>query len=215
MRSLSYYMFLSVLLLLSCGQQASRSRMAAPKENKIMMEDNIAIFAGGCFWCTEGPFMLLEGVQSVTSGYIGGHTVNPTYKQVCTGETGHAEAIKIVYDTARVSYEELLEVFFTVHDPTQRNRQGNDIGTQYRSAIFPVNDEQRAKATHYISALTEAQVFDKPVVTTIEEADVFYPAEDYHQDYFNKNPEDAYCLFVAKPKLDKVRKLFADRLKKE
>ncbi|NGM63117.1 peptide-methionine (S)-S-oxide reductase MsrA [Sphingobacterium sp. SGG-5] len=179
------------------------------------MEDNIAIFAGGCFWCTEGPFMLLEGVQSVTSGYIGGHMPHPTYKQVCTGATGHAEAIKIVYDTTKVSYEELLEVFFTVHDPTQLNRQGNDIGTQYRSAIFPVNDEQRAKATHYIAALTEARVFDKAVVTTIEDADAFYPAEDYHQDYFNKNPEDAYCLFVAKPKLDKVRKLFADRLKKE
>src|SRR5690606_13676356 len=148
-------------------------------------------------------------------GYIGGHTVNPTDKQVCTGETGRAEAIKIVYDTAKVSYEELLEVFFTVHDPTQLNRQGNDIGTQYRSAIFPVNDEQRTKATHYIAALTEGHVFDKPVVTTIENAEALYSAEDYHQDYFNNNPEDAYCLFVAKPKLDKVKKLFADRLKKE
>src|SRR5690606_33709545 len=156
MHSLSYYMFLVFLLLLSCGQQASRSRMAAPQENKVMMEDNVAIFAGGCFWCTEGPFMLLEGVQGVTSGYIGGHRRNPTYQQVCTGATGHAEAIKIIYDTAKVRYQELLEVFFTVHDPRQLNRQGNDIGTQYRSPIFPVNAEQRVKATHYIAALTEA-----------------------------------------------------------
>ncbi len=208
-------MFLGILMFLSCGQRMSRNTMTVSKENKIIMENNVAILAGGCFWCIEGPFMLLDGVQSVTSGYIGGHTAHPTYKQVCTGETGHAEAVKVVYDTAKVSYEQLLEVFFTVHDPTQLNRQGNDIGTQYRSAVFPVNEEQRKKAELYISALTEAKAFDKPVVTTIEEADVFYPAEEYHQDYFNKNPEDAYCLFVAKPKLDKVWKLFADRLKKD
>lgn len=214
MRNVSYYMFLGIIVLLSCGQRAPGRKMTINKENKITMENNVAILAGGCFWCLEGPFMLLDGVESVTSGYIGGHTAHPTYKQVCTGETGHAEAVKIVYDTAKVSYEQLLEVFFTVHDPTQLNRQGNDIGTQYRSAIFPINEEQRSKAKLYIDALTEAHAFDKPVVTSIEEAEVFYPAEDYHQDYFNKNPEDAYCLFVAKPKLDKVRKLFADRLKK-
>lgn len=178
------------------------------------MEKNEAIFAGGCFWCVEGPFMLLEGVESVTSGYIGGHTANPTYKQVCTGTTGHAEAVKVVFDSSKVSYEQLLEVFFTVHDPTQLNRQGNDIGTQYRSAIFPLNAEQQEQATAYIQALNDAAVFEKPIVTSIENADVFYVAEDYHQDYFNKNPEDAFCLFVAKPKLDKVRKLFAERLKK-
>lgn len=175
---------------------------------------NEAIFAGGCFWCVEGPFMLLEGVESVTSGYIGGHTAEPTYKQICTGTTGHAEAVKVVFDTSKVSYDELLEVFFTVHDPTQLNRQGNDIGTQYRSAIFPLNAAQREIAETYIKALNEAAVFDKPIVTSVEDADVFYVAEDYHQDYFNKNPEDSYCLLVAKPKLDKVRKIFVDRLKK-
>ncbi len=208
------YLFLGVIVFLSCGQRMPDSKINVNKENRIKMENNVAILAGGCFWCTEGPFMLLEGVESVTSGYIGGHVAHPTYKQVCTGETGHAEAVKIVYDTTKVNYEQLLEVFFTVHDPTQLNRQGNDIGTQYRSAIFPVNDEQRTKAELYISTLKEAQVFDKPIVTTIEEADAFYIAEEYHQDYFNKNPEDAYCLFAAKPKLDKVRKLFADKLKK-
>lgn len=178
------------------------------------MDNNVAILAGGCFWCIEGPFMLLDGVESVSSGYIGGETADPTYKQVCTGTTGHAEAVRVQFDPNKVAYEQLLEVFFTVHDPTQLNRQGNDIGTQYRSAIFPVNAEQQTKAEHYISALNEAGVFDKPIVTTIESADVFYPAEEYHQDYFNKNPEDSYCLFVAKPKLDKVKKIFADRLKK-
>lgn len=202
-----------VVLLFACGaSQGSKANQVS--KNKVTMGNNVAILAGGCFWCVEGPFMLLDGVESVSSGYIGGHIANPSYKQVCTGMTGHAEAVKVLFDTSKVSYEQLLEVFFTVHDPTQLNRQGNDIGTQYRSAIFPVNDEQKTKATHYIAALTEAQAFEKPIVTTIEEAEVFYPAEEYHQDYFNKNPEDSYCLFVAQPKLDKVRKLFADRLKK-
>jgi methionine-S-sulfoxide reductase len=203
-----------IILLFSCGTSQGNKTTSQNLENKITMDDNVAILAGGCFWCVEGPFMLLDGVESVASGYMGGHAENPTYKQVCTGTTGHAEAVKVVYDADKVSYEQLLEVFFTVHDPTQLNRQGNDIGTQYRSAIFPVNAEQRTKAEHFIAALEEAQVFDKPVVTTIENADVFYFAEDYHQDYFNKNPEDSYCLFVAKPKLDKVKKIFADRLKK-
>lgn len=208
-----YYFCFIALLFASCvashGQGSDQM-----KTKKMTMEKNEAIFAGGCFWCVEGPFMLLEGVESVTSGYIGGHTANPTYKQVCTGTTGHAEAVKVVFDSSKVSYEQLLEVFFTVHDPTQLNRQGNDIGTQYRSAIFPLNAEQQEQAAAYIQALNDAAVFEKPIVTSIENADVFYVAEDYHQDYFNKNPEDAFCLFVAKPKLDKVRKLFAERLKK-
>lgn len=208
-----YYFCLAIFISYSCassqGQNAERV-----SEKRLTMENNVAIFAGGCFWCTEGPFMLLDGVESVTSGYIGGTTADPTYKQVCTGTTGHAEAIKVVFDSTKVSYDELLEVFFTVHDPTQLNRQGNDIGTQYRSAIFPVNEEQKFMAQQYIAALQEAKAFDKSIVTTIEDAEVFYVAEDYHQDYFNKNPEDAYCQLVAKPKLDKVRKLFAERLKK-
>lgn len=179
------------------------------------MENNVAILAGGCFWCVEGPFMLLDGVQSVESGYIGGQTENPTYKQVCTDNTGHAEAVKVVYDSTKVTFDQLLEVFFVVHDPTQLNRQGNDIGTQYRSAIFPINEAQEKLAKEYIAALTDAKVFDKPIVTTIEHAEVFYPAEDYHQDYFNKNPEDAFCLLVAKPKIEKVKKVFADRLKEK
>lgn len=208
-----YYFCFVAMLLTACVTSHGKGGDQI-KSEKMTMKKNEAIFAGGCFWCVEGPFMLLEGVESVTSGYIGGQTENPTYKQVCTGTTGHAEAVKVAFDSSKVSFEQLLEVFFTVHDPTQLNRQGNDIGTQYRSAIFPINAEQREIADAYIAALTDAAVFDKPIVTSIEDADVFYIAEEYHQDYFNKNPEDAFCLFVAKPKLDKVRKLFADRLKK-
>lgn len=208
-----YYFCFIAMLFAACVRSHGQGGESIKKEI-MMMEKHTAIFAGGCFWCVEGPFMLLEGVESVSSGYMGGQTENPTYKQVCTGTTGHAEVVKVVFDSSKVSYDQLLEVFFTVHDPTQLNRQGNDIGTQYRSAIFPLSEEQREVAKAYIAALTEAAVYDRPIVTSIEDADVFYIAEDYHQDYFNKNPEDAFCLFVAKPKLDKVRKLFADRLKK-
>lgn len=178
------------------------------------MENNVAILAGGCFWCIEAPFLLLDGVEHVVSGYIGGDVADPTYKQVCTGNTGHAEAIMVTFDSTKVSYDELLEVFFTLHDPTQLNRQGNDIGTQYRSAIFPINPEQEEKAKHYITALNVAKVYDRPVVTAVEKADIFYPAEDYHQNYYNNNPDEMYCQLVAKPKLDKLKQVFADRLKK-
>lgn len=214
MRRVSCYIFLGILVFFSCGTSQG-SKATQSSENRITMENNVAILAGGCFWCIEAPFLLLDGVESVVSGYIGGQVENPTYKQVCTGSTGHAEAIKVVFDSTKVSYDQLLEVFFVLHDPTQLNRQGNDIGTQYRSAIFPVNAEQEEKAKYYIASLGAAGAYDKPIVTSVEKADVFYTAEDYHQNYYNNNPNEMYCQLVAKPKLDKLKKVFADRLKTE
>ena len=176
------------------------------------MADEIAVLAGGCFWCAEAVFLDVVGVKSVESGYTGGTTVNPTYKQVCGGDTGHAEAIRITFDPAGISYDQLLDIFFATHDPTQLNRQGNDIGTQYRSAIFPQDDRQREAAVAGIARANE-QHGDK-VVTTIEPKSDWYQAEDYHQDYWagdgQRNP---YCLAVIPPKLAKLRKSFQARLK--
>jgi peptide-methionine (S)-S-oxide reductase len=171
-----------------------------------------AIVAGGCFWCTEAVFKDVIGVESVESIYIGGHVDNPTYKQVCGGGTGHAEAIRVTYDPAQLSYGDLLDVFFATHDPTQLNRQGNDVGTQYRSAIFPQSPEQEAEAR---AAIERAQADQsQPIVTTIEQADHWYPAEDYHQDYWEgEGQRNPYCLAVIPPKLQKLRKNFAARTK--
>jgi len=176
------------------------------------MVSEIAILAGGCFWCVEAVFDDLLGVESVESGYIGGTTPNPSYKQVCTGQTGHAEAIRIHFDPETISYDTLLDIFFDVHDPTQLNRQGNDIGTQYRSAIFPLSPAQEEKAR---AAIARAQAMrDQPVVTTIEPAAPFYPAEDYHQEYFaREGGANPYCQVVVAPKLAKFRKSHASRLK--
>jgi peptide-methionine (S)-S-oxide reductase len=172
-----------------------------------------ATLAGGCFWCTEAVYAELKGVKGVTSGYIGGLVPNPTYKQVCTGQTGHAEAIEIEYDPAVVPFAKLLEVFFATHDPTTLNRQGADVGTQYRSAIFVHDDEQRKVAEEVIMRLNQARVFPGPIVTQVAEATTFYPAEDYHQDYFANNPFQPYCQAVAAPKVEKVRKVFKDLVK--
>jgi peptide-methionine (S)-S-oxide reductase len=170
-----------------------------------------AIFAGGCFWCTEAVFKQLAGVESVESGYIGGHLADPTYKLVCSGNTGHAEAIRIGYDADVIGYADLLDIFFVTHNPTQLNRQGNDVGTQYRSAIFPLNDTQRGEAE---AAIARAQPdWPDPIVTTIEQADMWYPAEDYHQEYWNgEGQSNPYCLAVIPPKLQKLKKNFADRI---
>jgi len=176
------------------------------------MAEEIATLAGGCFWCTEAVFADIAGVRSVESGYIGGSVVNPTYKQVCGGDTGHAEAIRIHFDPAQVSYGDLLDIFFATHDPTQLNRQGNDIGTQYRSAIFPHSPEQEAEAR---AAIERAQADQpRPIVTTIETDAPWYPAEDYHQDYWEgEGQRNPYCLAVIPPKLAKLRKGYANRLK--
>lgn len=170
-----------------------------------------AIFAGGCFWCTEAVFKQLSGVHSVESGYIGGSVENPSYKQVCSGNTGHAEAIRIGFDPAVIGYADLLDIFFATHDPTQLNRQGNDIGTQYRSAIFPLDDAQRSEAE---AAISRAQPdWPAPIVTTIEGPATWYPAEDYHQDYWDgEGQRNPYCLAVIPPKLAKLKKGFAERL---
>lgn len=172
-----------------------------------------ATFGAGCFWCVEACFLDLAGVISVNSGYTGGHLENPTYKQVCEGTTGHAEVARIVYDDEIISYEELLELFWFVHDPTQLNRQGNDIGTQYRSVIFYHDEIQKELSIKFKNKLTEEKVWDKPIVTEISPIEIFYPAEDYHNNYFALNPENAYCQAVVRPKVEKFRKVFASRLK--
>ena len=176
------------------------------------MADEVAVLAGGCFWCTEAVFNDVVGVKSVESGYIGGDLINPTYKQVCGGDTGHAEAIRVTFDPEAISYDDLLEIFFATHDPTQLNRQGNDIGTQYRSAIFPQNEDQEQRARAGVERAN--QDHDGRVVTTIEPNGPWYPAEDYHQQYWEgEGQRNPYCLAVIPPKLQKLRKSFQARLK--
>lgn len=174
----------------------------------------IATFGAGCFWCVEAVFNELDGVVSVESGYMGGHVVNPTYEEVCSKTTGHAEVCRITYQPAKISFDELLEVFWQTHDPTTLNQQGADRGPQYRSAIFFHTPEQKELATKYKKALDESGAFRAPIVTEITAASTYYKAEDYHQNYFAMNPYDGYCNAVAKPKVDKVRKVFKDKLKK-
>jgi peptide-methionine (S)-S-oxide reductase len=176
------------------------------------MADQMAVLAGGCFWCTEAVFLDLVGVKSVESGYTGGQVAKPTYKQVCSGDTGHAEAIRITFDSEQLSYDDLLDIFFATHDPTQLNRQGNDIGTQYRSAIFPQNEEQERKAREAIDRANRDN--DGRVVTTIEPMGEWWPAEDYHQDYWaGEGQRNPYCIAVIPPKLQKLRKSFQARTK--
>ena len=178
-----------------------------------MTHEEIAVFAGGCFWCTEPVFSQLTGVNKVVSGYIGGHTTAPTYKQICNGDTGHAEAIQITYDASVVSFETLLEIFFVSHDPTTPNRQGNDVGTQYRSAVFCQNEAQHTTTINMINALNQQHIWPNPIVTEVNAAAVFYPAEDYHQYYFDKNPNQPYCMAVAAPKAAKIRAKYAQLIK--
>ncbi|HXB40741.1 MAG TPA: peptide-methionine (S)-S-oxide reductase MsrA [Bacteroidia bacterium] len=173
-----------------------------------------ATFGAGCFWCVEAVFQQLKGVVKVTSGYSGGETKNPTYYEVCSGSTGHAEVCQIVYDPKQISFKELLEAFWQTHDPTTYNRQGNDIGTQYRSAIFYHNEEQKKLAEQYKTELDRSGAFEKPIITSIEPYKVFYSAEDYHQNYYNQNQDAPYCSFMIKPKLDKFKKAFKDKLVK-
>lgn len=172
-----------------------------------------ATFGMGCFWCTEALFQRLNGVVTVKSGYEGGDIPNPTYEEVCTGTTNHAEVIEITYDPAKISYDELLEVFWKSHDPTTLNRQGADVGTQYRSVIFYHTEEQKAIAAKYKAELNKTNAFNKPVVTSIVKAEPFYVAENYHQDYFIKNGEQPYCRLVILPKMEKLEKLFKAKLK--
>jgi len=172
-----------------------------------------ATFGTGCFWCTEALFQQLNGVLKATSGYSGGHVTNPSYKEVCDGTTGHAEVLQIIYDPAVISFDELLKAFWESHDPTTLNRQGNDVGPQYRSAIFYHNEEQKAKAEAYKAALDKSGAFPSPIVTEITAFSKFYPAENYHQDYYNNNSSQPYCRYVIRPKLEKFNKVFKDKLK--
>jgi len=179
-----------------------------PKDDK--MEE--AILAGGCFWCTEAVFQRIKGVQSVVPGYIGGQTQHPTYKEICTGQTGHAEAIRIVFDPAVVSYQDLLEIFFHTHDPTTLNRQGNDVGTQYRSEIFYTTENQQLVAKEVLRQIDEQKLWPNKIVTKISQASTFYLAEKEHHNYYNDNSKQGYCVFVISPKIEKLEKLFKDKL---
>lgn len=186
------------------------------KTKKLMQNGNeIATLAGGCFWCTEAVFLNIKGVQSVTSGYIGGKSPNPTYKEICTGQTGHAEAIQIVFNPSEVTFGELLELFFATHDPTTLNRQGADVGTQYRSEVFYHNEQQKKLTEEYIQLLLQEHTFGfgKQIVTAISPAVTFYPAEDYHQNYYNLNKEQGYCSYVITPKIEKLQSQFKAKLK--
>ncbi|WP_127132581.1 peptide-methionine (S)-S-oxide reductase MsrA [Pseudoflavitalea rhizosphaerae] len=178
-----------------------------------MRDTDTATLGTGCFWCTEAIFQQLKGVLKVTSGYSGGNEINPTYKDVSTGTTGHAEVIQIVYDPAEITFDELLEVFWQTHDPTTLNRQGNDVGPQYRSAIFYHNNEQKSKAEKYKKELDESGAFEKPIVTEISPYTAFYKAEDYHQDYYNNNGSQPYCYYVIRPKLEKFQKVFKNKIR--
>ena len=177
------------------------------------VKTDTATFATGCFWCTEAIFQELKGVLKATSGYSGGQAVNPSYEEVCTGTTGHAECLQVVYDPKVISYDELLEVFWEAHDPTSLNRQGNDVGTQYRSAIFYHDAAQKQKAEHYKAQLDKSGAYNKPIVTEITAFTKFYPAENYHQDYYNLHGSQPYCSFVIRPKVEKFEKVFKDKLK--
>lgn len=202
--------------LLSCAQSDNNHHIMSNEMNISYPEGgkkDTATFGTGCFWCTEAIFQQLKGVIEVKSGYSGGHVENPTYKEVCEGNTGHAEVIQIVYDPSQITFDELLEAFWQSHDPTTLNRQGNDVGPQYRSVIFYHNAEQKEKAEKYKKELGEAKAFDKPIVTEITPFTNFYVAEDYHQNYYNNNGNQPYCYFVIRPKLEKFEKVFKNKLK--
>lgn len=207
MKTISLFMVL--LPLLAISQTKQNTSMTSPEANV-----EIATFGNGCFWCTEAIFQRVEGVEKVVSGYTGGSVKNPTYKEVCTGLTGHAEAIQITFDPRKISFTELLEIFWQTHDPTTLNRQGADVGTQYRSAIFYHNETQKKLAEEYKQKLNASGAFDKPIVTEITKASVYYPAENYHQNYYNLNGKAPYCSYVIAPKLEKFEKVFSKKIKK-
>ncbi len=187
--------------------------MNATSENENKLEK--ATLGGGCFWCTEAVFLQLKGVEKVVPGYSGGHIKNPAYREVTTGRTGHAEVVQLTYDPGVVSFKEILEVFFATHDPTTLNRQGNDVGTQYRSAVFYHSEEQRQIAEEVIQLMEKEQVYNDPVVTEVTAFDAFYLAEDYHHNYFARNKNQPYCQFVVAPKVEKFKKVFSEKLKSE
>ena len=205
----------SGISLAGCENNQSPTALLASNQMyfKMDMKTDTATFGTGCFWCTEAIFRELKGVQKVTSGYSGGHIRNPSYEQVCTKKTGHAEVVQIIFDPAQITFDELVEVFFQVHDPTTLNRQGADEGPQYRSAIFFHSDEQKQKAEFYKTELDKSGAYNNHIVTEISPYKNFYAAEDYHQNFYTNNPNYGYCSYVIKPKLDKFRKVFSDKLR--
>lgn len=208
-----------LLIGISCQSQTEKKNKAS-KINTTMIQTNettldSAIFGAGCFWCVEAVYQRINGVEKTISGYAGGHIKNPPYREVCEGTTGHAEVIKIYYDPKKVSFETLLSVFWQTHDPTTLNRQGNDVGTQYRSAIFYMNESQKEIAEKYKKELSESGAFKSPIVTEVTAYTNFYPAEDYHQDYYNNNSSQGYCQIVIAPKIEKFEKVFGDKLRKK
>jgi len=214
-----FYSTLAAVLSLtsSCVEQNNQKRSMAEERFAApvaTVETDTATFGTGCFWCTEAVFQRLNGVVKVISGYSGGTVANPSYEQVCTGTTGHAECCQVIYNPKVVTYADLLKVFWKTHDPTTLNRQGNDVGTQYRSAIFYHNSDQQAIAEHYKEELDKSGAYPGPIVTTLEPYKIFYSAEDYHQNYYNSNPDQMYCRYVIQPKLEKFEKVFAEKLKK-
>jgi peptide-methionine (S)-S-oxide reductase len=213
--------FLCCMVVISCAQSEKKQKKKMNQESTAVDEDHVdtagtevATFGTGCFWCTEAVMESLDGVKKVISGYSGGLVANPSYEEVCTGQTGHAECVEVTYDPKVVSYATLLEAFFRSHDPTSLNRQGNDVGTQYRSVIFYHNKEQKELADKAKEELDKSGAYSKPIVTEITKAPKFYRAEEYHQNYFAKNPDQGYCAYVVAPKLDKFKKVFKDKLKK-
>ncbi|MDB5258293.1 MAG: msrA [Chitinophagaceae bacterium] len=215
------YRLVAAIVALFCVLITTMNTNCQTTEKKVRKEEvmtdkltETVYFGNGCFWCTEAVFQELKGVYGVESGYAGGAVKNPTYREVCTGETGHAEVIRVMYAPAEITFEELLEVFFFTHDPTTLNRQGNDVGTQYRSVIFYTRPEQKEKAEAYIAKLNAEKAFPKPVVTVVEPYSNYYPAEDYHQNYYKLNGHAPYCQVMIKPKLEKLRKDFKDKLVK-
>lgn len=209
-------LFLCILASCGMGGPDARERHSTTANSNHMDTTKLdtITFGSGCFWCTEAVFQSLEGVYSAVSGYMGGQTDNPTYKEVCSGTTGHAEVVQVTYDPAVITYEELLEAFWSSHDPTTLNRQGNDVGTQYRSVIFYHSQEQKDAAVAIKADLISRRVFDRVIVTEISPAAIFYPAENYHQEYYELNGSEPYCQFVIRPKLEKFKKAFSDKLKK-
>lgn len=209
----------SFFLFVGCNQaqnQIKEVKNNSDKKTKKNMNTNLEVttLGGGCYWCIEAVFQLLEGVEKVESGFSGGHVKNPSYKEACSGTTGHAEVIQITFDSTKVLFSEILKVFFTMHDPTTLNRQGNDVGTQYRSAVFYHNNEQKKITEEIILELNNAKAYPSPIVTEVSKFDVFYKAENYHQNYYNDNSDEGYCKYVIQPKIEKFEKVFKDRLKK-
>lgn len=205
-----------ILLGLSCESQEKNNnvlKVTEPIKIKMTDEREIATFAGGCFWCTEALFLELKGVEKVIPGYIGGTVKNPSYREVCNGTTGHAEGIQITFNPKEISYGELLEIFFATHNPTTLNRQGNDVGTQYRSELFYYNDKQKQIAEDYIALMANEKTFQDPIVTRVTPASIFYEAEDYHQNYYNLNKSQSYCTYVITPKIEKLKKNYKEKLK--